>query len=753
MKKIKKIILAAIVAGAAVMLLFGCGKKEEQQSEAKGYVWVSEYADFNVEQCDWIDEIVSAGDECFFSTSLYDEEKEQSVTYLYKYNLLENTAEKLNMETEENTSIYGMAVNGEGNLTMLVNHYEYILDDSGEITDVESTMELRTVSTQDGSTIDAREISEVMDLPEEIYFQYFCVDAKDNIYLADSDSRIYVLNKDYQKVCEITIDNWISNMVTSREGDVYVASYGNEGMELKMVDIAAKKLGTPVEGLDEGYGNFSFRAGLDSSFLISTSNGVSTFDIQEKAYEELFKWLDVDVDANDISQSGELSDGRIWAIVREYDRDYNSTFQLIYLSQKDASQVPAKEEIVLGAMWIDSDTKKCIINFNKNNSQYRIVVKEYGEDDYETGLIQFGADMTTGNCPDIISLAQLDFAQFANKGIFEDLYPYMEQSGIKKEDYLENVLKAYEEEGKLYGIMPTFFISSTAVKKSLVGDKSGWTLSEMLDLVDEVNPPYVLTYDSRESMLSYCIYQNIDEFIDWETGNCSFDGEEFIRALEFASRFPSNEEVDYNERESVPTLLHENKLLLMQSSISSVQEYQMMKGMYGEDIVYIGSPTSDAKGNIIYPSNGSFAISSKSKYKDGAWEFIKTLLEAEYQDSLISEHGSWGFPVRIASLEKQFEYDMTADYYEDEEGNQIENPKTTWGYDDFSIEIMAASQEEIDEVKALIMSAEKVTGNADQQIINIITEETEPFFKGQKSATDVASVIQNRVQIYVNENK
>jgi hypothetical protein len=66
---------------------------------------------------------------------------------------------------------------------------------------------------------------------------------------------------------------------------------------------------------------------------------------------------------------------------------------------------------------------------------------------------------------------------------------------------------------------------------------------------------------------------------------------------------------------------------------------------------------------------------------------------------------------------------------------------------------MAATQEEIDEIKALIASAEKVSENADQQIINIITEETEPFFKGQKSAADVAGVIQNRVQIYVNENK
>ena len=119
----------------------------------------------------------------------------------------------------------------------------------------------------------------------------------------------------------------------------------------------------------------------------------------------------------------------------------------------------------------------------------------------------------------------------------------------------------------------------------------------------------------------------------------------------------------------------------------------------------------------------------------------------------MQQHGSWGFPIRIESLEKQFEQDMTPEYDEDEEGNQIERPKTTWGYNDFTIEIMAATQEEVDAVKALIASADKISGNTDQQIINIITEETEPFFKGQKSAADVANIIQNRVQIYVNENR
>lgn len=148
-------------------------------------------------------------------------------------------------------------------------------------------------------------------------------------------------------------------------------------------------------------------------------------------------------------------------------------------------------------------------------------------------------------------------------------------------------------------------------------------------------------------------------------------------------------------------------------------------------------------------------LSSKSDKKDGAWEFMKTMISKEYQDSFSDERGGgWGFPVRKDALEKQFEKDMAPEYYEDENGEKVEQPKTTWGWDDFEMEIMAATQEEVDGVKALIVSAEKLPGNSnDEQLTNIITEESAPFFKGQKTAKDTAAVIQNRIQIYVNENR
>jgi hypothetical protein len=41
----------------------------------------------------------------------------------------------------------------------------------------------------------------------------------------------------------------------------------------------------------------------------------------------------------------------------------------------------------------------------------------------------------------------------------------------------------------------------------------------------------------------------------------------------------------------------------------------------------------------------------------------------------------------------------------------------------------------------------------DSTLTGIVTEELGPFFAGQKTAADTAAVIQNRVKIYVNEQR
>ncbi|MBP5733289.1 MAG: hypothetical protein J6W66_05640, partial [Lachnospiraceae bacterium] len=62
------------------------------------------------------------------------------------------------------------------------------------------------------------------------------------------------------------------------------------------------------------------------------------------------------------------------------------------------------------------------------------------------------------------------------------------------------------------------------------------------------------------------------------------------------------------------------------------------------------------------------------------------------------------------------------------------------------------TQAEVDKLFNFICSV-KTARYSDEDVRKIVSEEVEAFFNGSKSAQDTATMIQNRVQLYVNENK
>ena len=62
------------------------------------------------------------------------------------------------------------------------------------------------------------------------------------------------------------------------------------------------------------------------------------------------------------------------------------------------------------------------------------------------------------------------------------------------------------------------------------------------------------------------------------------------------------------------------------------------------------------------------------------------------------------------------------------------------------------TQEEVEEICQFIYGVNR-TAYYNEEIRNIIIEDAEAFFSGQRSAQEVAGIIQSRAQVYVNENR
>ena len=84
----------------------------------------------------------------------------------------------------------------------------------------------------------------------------------------------------------------------------------------------------------------------------------------------------------------------------------------------------------------------------------------------------------------------------------------------------------------------------------------------------------------------------------------------------------------------------------------------------------------------------------------------------------------------------------------DENGNKVEYDETYY----INGEEILLPQEQVDRIVSFVESVNK-RGYYNEAISNIISEEAGAYFSGQKSARDVAGVIQSRVQVYVNENR
>lgn len=60
--------------------------------------------------------------------------------------------------------------------------------------------------------------------------------------------------------------------------------------------------------------------------------------------------------------------------------------------------------------------------------------------------------MAGGNAPDVISVEVNNFTDLYLRGVLEDLTPYFENDGLKREDYYAAIMKRFSPDGKIYAV-------------------------------------------------------------------------------------------------------------------------------------------------------------------------------------------------------------------------------------------------------------------------------------------------------------
>lgn len=736
--KLRKRFLAICLCLTMALPFAACGSKESSNDgqPKKDYVYTAEFQ--KVSGVDSLSNSAIQGDKMYYSSWNYNEETEESSyqTFVMDLKTLESTL--LNWKLADNENIIRMTVAKEGDIVCLLNQWA----ESGEN---QYTLAVFDAAGSEKSRLDVTAaVMEGSDPEFGAYPQDMAVDPEGNIYLIlnGQNEKIVVLNSQGQKQFEISNDGWYQGLCASGDGRVFALSYdrsGGNGYVLQHIDLSAKAFGDSFKGIPSGNGGILCTSGGENEVLISSGNILYRYDLSTGTCEELLNWINCDINSDQVRQFAMLEDGRILAFTFNWDAQDESSAEAVFLTKTPASEIKEKKILTYGTMYLDSMVRSEIIRFNKSSDAYRIEVKEYGmSGDYETAQKQMNSEITSGNTPDLIDLNSLDPSSYMAKGVLADLYPFLDNdSELKREDFIPNALKLYEQDGKMYGAAISFNVQTLLGKTADVGGKMGWTVTDVQELLaSKPAGTELLEYASRESILQMLVMLGADAYVDWGAGTCSFNSDDFIQLLEFANTFPSMESFNNEESEGTYTKLSQGKLLLDSLYMSQVADYLSSAAMFGEPVTCIGYPTSNGSGSIIR-SSMAIGISEKSSDKDGAWEFVRSLLGSQYQDNL-----QWNFPIRETSLQKVFDEAME----EKEVGSSV------FSFDGFTYEVKAATQEQIDAIRQLIDNAEPLA-SYNTQILSFINEEAAAYFSGQKSAKDVADVIQNRVSIYLSENR
>ncbi|PFY28696.1 ABC transporter substrate-binding protein [Bacillus toyonensis] len=349
-------------------------------------------------------------------------------------------------------------------------------------------------------------------------------------------------------------------------------------------------------------------------------------------------------------------------------------------------------------------------------------------------ISKVNTEFLAGRGSDVIVLDGLPADKYGKKGLLTDLSEMIEQDkSFDENQYFDKVLDNSKTNEKLYGIPLYFWLSGLlgddkAIQQSgvKVNDKE-WTWSEFTSIGKELaskgTHTHVIGNTPPEQMLQFLVQDHYNELVDKASGKAKFQSNLFVQMLEDVKKM-------YDEKLATADEVNLGEAYFVRlPMIMSIEDYfstGAVLGITGTKI-YQKPHIAGQKKGVAFTPNTTVGINEKSPVKKEAWNFLKFLMSDEVQSK-----GN-GFPINKAVYEQQIK--------------TLKEKKGIEGPDGTLINVTESDIQGLEKMVAEI----SVQSQQSTKIESIIAEESKSYFSGQKSAKDVAALIQNRVTTYINE--
>lgn len=388
-----------------------------------------------------------------------------------------------------------------------------------------------------------------------------------------------------------------------------------------------------------------------------------------------------------------------------------------------------------------------------------------GRADY---INKVNTSLMSGEGADIYAMDVLPIHKYADSGQLENLEAYMQADpDFNRADYRENILEAIRYKDGTWFLPLDYSFDYYAYDSTLLtgeetnsfGTDSAFSAQQLIELAGS-------SYNGREKLFNTPGYMKgvgggmfgrlLDEeysyFVDLENKAANFDDGAFEALL--------NSVKEYGELGYIPqgTAGQQDAEALLQgkpqeqteryvfkpksvfsllSQMSKTSGLNIMFGVAGsmggiEDDDKIAGIQGDNSGHVQFDFQQGYGINAGSDNKATAWAFLKFLLSEEMQLSSKSL-----LPLNNEARAQKAELFVTGAFMGGGKIELDENQKAMLG-------------QYIDTVEKLSDSINSY--RIEDTVINdMIAAEVSYFFNGSKTAEEVANVLQNKVDLYLNE--
>ncbi|NQX46502.1 extracellular solute-binding protein [Paenibacillus tritici] len=359
--------------------------------------------------------------------------------------------------------------------------------------------------------------------------------------------------------------------------------------------------------------------------------------------------------------------------------------------------------------------------------------------DYENYQKSAGTALLSGKGADIYETSSLPVSEYVNKQLFLNMEDYLKQSQtLKRDDLAMNVLNALKLDGGTYIIPSGYYLRAflgdgDVLKQADVDDKS-WTWQDFNEIAKSLieagqkagsGHRYALPNNPPDLLLQEMVFDSYNQFVDAAARKAKFDSPAFIYMMR-----QIQEMYDDNVMTSKPAEV-ENQLFYS-TVIQTPADFINIPYTYFANPKLLYKPHSGNSGAMRIIPISAFAIQAKSPVTDQAWKFIEFLLSEEAQSIQSRE----GFSLLQSLNHKQL--------------GELQQQVKSGTYKLPSGKLASVPDGQFKEFQEMMDTADNFA-MMDVKIINIIGEEAGAFFSGQKTAEEVAKLIQNKATTYLNE--